>query len=987
MSRIFFDVLEVNIAISVILLALCLLAEKLRKRYGASWLKFVWLLLAVRLLIPYNFSLPFTEIRLFDMPGFEQQESNFVNTPNVPGEMDNNYALNEGSQAEIVQNTDGAYEEYAPLKYRTQDMMISDTVADSSHVEIQTEAGHTIQADVSISVTGTSETVAEKNANFSYTEIMVGIWVLGIILGLFRIIMSYMHFNSSYKKSFDVVIDKELEQTIIDVQKKMIGKVLPVCQSKNVSSPMLVGILTPKLVLPVVSGQWDKAELEMIVAHEICHYKKKDLWLKFLMILACCLNWFNPLVYVMKKQFFYDMELACDEAVLLACNGEEREAYARMMLIFAGKPNKAAAFSTGFAGSKKRMKKRIDYMLDTGCKKKGIFSIGLTSVVIMTMTVFVSCGYKPYELEDDKSSEQFNISTGNENEDFTPAEVVENSVEQSGMQQPFDYNHEYNEMLRCYGETVYMAGADGIYRLIRGDEKELIYENSYKYLRGMEIYQNNLYFCGSVMRGDNEAATIYRMDLTTHEVEDALAAYSQVFDCLYNISVYEGNLYVVCGFESKRIGFELDPNGRITRQIDETAEDFLYAESNECMDLEWSMLGISFDSEEYRKLAEESKNLYYAVMDVAACKKLLQGSQIVRKYKDEMYSSLYIENADGTYEFLCDTRYSFPLLITDTGVYYCYKENNVEYIDYLTKISKPIYAIEGTDEVVPVNYDADYVYMLVEHNTGEGANGLWIEETQLVRVPREGGSAEILHRFEGNLLENRTLKKCAVYDNTMFFENYDSIKLDVKADTPDDEVSEENDKSYAPDDYGEIVNVREEFTNGNTKEITFYYEMENFYVNDTFENADKINDTLQKIYDECEQTYREDAEVSKSGEYVGEEPISTPYDYWHLLGLTLAREDYISIQYNNIDYMGGAHPYSHFDGITIDCRTGEEVLITELLGKSDEEILQQVSKEMGMDTVASWEDIDFYLTDSTIVFFYRMPNYWDDVVWEWKNNL
>lgn len=984
MSRIFFDVLEINIAISVILLALCFLAEKFRKKYGASWLKFIWLLLAVRLMIPYNFSLPFTEIRLFDMPGFEQEESNFVNTPNVPGEMDNNYASKEGSQAEIVKNTDGVDEEYASLENRTQDMMIPYIAADSSHVENQTEAGHTAKTDASIPVMGISETVAEKNANSSYTEIMVGIWVLGIVLGLFHIILSYMHFSSSYKKNLDAVTDKELEQTIIDVQKKMMGKVLPVCQSKNVSSPMLVGILTPKLVLPVMSVQWNKAELEMIVAHEICHYKKKDLWLKLLMILACCLNWFNPLVYVMKKQFCYDCELACDEEVLLACNGEERKAYARMMLTFAGKPNKPAAFSTGFAGSKKRMKKRIDYMFDTGCKKKGIFSIVLTSVVIMTMTVFVSCGYKPYETEDDKLSEQFNISTGNENEDSSQAEVAGTGVEQGEMQQLFDYNHEYNEMLRCYGETVYLAGADGIYRLIRENEKELVYENSYKYRRGMEIYQNYLYFCGSAMRGDSEAATIYRMDLTTHEVEDALATYSQVFDCLYNISVYEGKLYVVCGFESKRIGFELDQNGRITRRIDETDEDFLYAEHNKCMDLEWSRLGMSFDSEEYRELVEESKNLYYAVMDVAACKKLLQGSQIVRKYKDEMYSSLYIEKADGTYEFLCNTRYSFPLLITDTGVYYCYKGNNVEYIDYFTKTSKSIYTIEGTDEVVPVNYDADYVYMLVEHNTGEVANGLWIEETQLVRVPREGGSAEIIHRFEGDLMEYGSLKRCAVYDNTMFFEIHDQIRLDIKADTSEDELSEEIVKTYVMDDYGQIVNVREEFTGENKEEITFYYEMENYYVNDTFENADKINATLQKIYDEYEQTYREDAEVSKSGEYVGGDPISTPYDWWHLLNLTLVGNEYISIQYNNIDYMGGAHPYSNFDGITIDCKTGEEVSASEILGKSDDEILQQVSNEMGMDTVASWNEIDYYLTDSAIVFFYRMgPLYWEDVVWEW----
>lgn len=58
LCEIFMDVLEVNIVVSAVFLIVFLLAGKLRKRYGAGWLKVVWILLAVRLLIPYNFALP-----------------------------------------------------------------------------------------------------------------------------------------------------------------------------------------------------------------------------------------------------------------------------------------------------------------------------------------------------------------------------------------------------------------------------------------------------------------------------------------------------------------------------------------------------------------------------------------------------------------------------------------------------------------------------------------------------------------------------------------------------------------------------------------------------------------------------------------------------------------------------------------------------------------------------------------------------------------
>lgn len=59
---------------------------------------------------------------------------------------------------------------------------------------------------------------------------------------------------------------------------------------------------------------------------------------------------------------------------------------------------------------------------------------------------------------------------------------------------------------------------------------------------------------------------------------------------------------------------------------------------------------------------------------------------------------------------------------------------------------------------------------------------------------------------------------------------------------------------------------------------------------------------------------------------------------------------------------------------------GKEVSATELLGESDEQVLEKVCNLMGMYEVTDWEDIDFYLQKDKIVFFYRMPGYWEDVV-------
>lgn len=190
------------------------------------------------------------------------------------------------------------------------------------------------------------------------------------------------------------------------------------------------------------------------------------------------------------------------------------------------------------------------------------------------------------------------------------------------------------------------------------------------------------------------------------------------------------------------------------------------------------------------------------------------------------------------------------------------------------------------------------------------------------------------------------------------------------------EVETIEDRIYSTEEYGTVEEMKQEFLDEETGEVCYYYEMENFYVRDTLPNAASINDALQLQYDEYEASYLEEAEIYQSGS----EGMAAPYSNWHLLEVTYVGEDYISILYNDIGYMGGAHPYSQLDGITIDCKTGQPVLASQLLKRTDEDILAEISSTMGMDVMATWDDIDFYLTDSEIVFFYRMPNYWDDVV-------
>lgn len=766
MGRMLFDILETNIAAAIGIALLCLLAGKLRRRYGAGWMKLAWVLLAVRLLIPYNFSMPFVEIRLLNYTGFGQERE--LAAEGVRPGQENSLTANESGN--LINDAQAGQP----------DNHVTGTIFGQTGNQATGTGYGAEEHQGNIDSNMMNETSPTRTA-FSYTNLLVKIWIAGVTVSLLYFLCSYLLFCSRCKKSLRPITDTRLIKEICRQQKKYTGRArIMAYKSPAVSSPMLTGLIRPKLILPTDAMQWDMTQLELVMAHELCHYRKKDLWLKMLMVVVCCVNWFNPMVYVMKKQFAYDMELACDGTVLEGRDDEERENYARVMLDFAGGKRGVSAFSTGFSGKRQQMKARIDYMLDTGAKKRGILSIVTMAAFILVIGVVVSCGYKEEDSDTGLRADESEAKSG---------VTGEGTVESLTGQNEFDYNHVYNDVIRVYQGDLYLAKRDGIYYLQGGKgEEQLIYANvcdGYR-SRRMEIDGKYLYFRGSAPEEKEGVETVWRMDLETHEVVDALAAFNLEYPdyLITNVSVYEGNLYVAIGAASERFGFMLNENGEAVEQLDQQAEDFLYREYNEYMKLELVKLNNEYEygSEEYWELVEAQGQKYLAVMDVASCKKLLDGRQVVSQYKDESQRSIYLENEDGTYEYVCDTT-GFPMLVTDMGIYYPDISGKIWYADFETKQAVKFYERQDRDQADPslITYDADYVYLLEEKDIGEDMDNNNVTEDYIVRVPRTGGDVQKVYRFKERVNaygETGWYRHCGVYDGWMYFDNRESFSLD-----------------------------------------------------------------------------------------------------------------------------------------------------------------------------------------------------------------
>lgn len=96
--------------------------------------------------------------------------------------------------------------------------------------------------------------------------------------------------------------------------------------------PMLVGPFRPRLLLPLSLRDIDPLQRELIVAHELTHWRRGDLWWLTLGAMLQALCWFNPAMRRLREQLAWAQELGCDRDVLRGRPPRERRAYAAALV-------------------------------------------------------------------------------------------------------------------------------------------------------------------------------------------------------------------------------------------------------------------------------------------------------------------------------------------------------------------------------------------------------------------------------------------------------------------------------------------------------------------------------------------------------------------------------------------------------------------------------------------------------------------------------
>ena len=205
-----------------------------------------------------------------------------------------------------------------------------------------------------------ADTVTSANPLQIWIPIYAGLWLFGIVILLSYTVVSYFRLC---RRVNTAVLYRD-----------------NIFQSENVSSPFVLGILKPKIYLPIgLAGQ----DLEHVVSHEQAHIQRKDHWWKPAGFLLLTIYWFNPLIWLAYILLCRDIEIACDEKVIKLLDSRQKADYTQALVTCSVNRRTIAACPLAFGevGVKERVKSVMNY------KKPAFWTILISVIVCVVVAV------------------------------------------------------------------------------------------------------------------------------------------------------------------------------------------------------------------------------------------------------------------------------------------------------------------------------------------------------------------------------------------------------------------------------------------------------------------------------------------------------------------------------------------------------------------------------------------------------------------------
>ena len=348
--------------------ALMLLRRVLRGRMDPRLVYALWLLAAVRVLVPGSlFDLPVSVSGLAESAGVTQA----VEDARYATQREETYGSKNSGQADV--------EDIHGLEdmdwVRRESWLGSQNITDVEVVDAQEVPAEEAGGDPDSGSTYVRLELEVTRDRFAFLRY---IWYAGIALVAVWFLFVNLRFARRLRR-----------QGVPYTEGLPMDCPLPVYVVDGLSTPCLAGLFRPAIYLN--RAALNSGHLDHILTHELVHYRHRDHWWAVVRCACLAVQWFNPLVWAAAYLSRQDCETACDASAIGRLGEGERLAYGHTLvnMIAAGR-HPAALFQTAttMTGSLTSIRQRVTLI----AKKPRMTALTLAAALVVSL-VAAGCAF------------------------------------------------------------------------------------------------------------------------------------------------------------------------------------------------------------------------------------------------------------------------------------------------------------------------------------------------------------------------------------------------------------------------------------------------------------------------------------------------------------------------------------------------------------------------------------------------------------------